>query len=117
MRRGQESKGGGSISKLKKNKNKEISSLSDQIIAKWKSAVDIEKKRKRGPEDENGNDEKRVKVEDKKVSKKEGMSAGLRRDCISFGWADDCSPFCSRRWIPRTRAKETQILYHRRYRT
>ncbi len=58
------------INKLKKNPITEISSLADKIVAKWKEAVDANKKRKRG--DEEGEGKKKLKVEDGLKKEKDG---------------------------------------------
>jgi len=61
---------------LKKNKSKEIQTLANDIIAKWKAAVDQEKKKKRPAEDAaESTSEKKVKTEAPvKSERKEGVT-------------------------------------------
>lgn len=61
---------------MKKNKSKEIQTLANDIIAKWKAAVDQEKKKKRPAEDAaESTSEKKVKTEvPVKSERKEGVA-------------------------------------------
>lgn len=77
----QETKAGATINRLKKNKSKEIQNLANEIIAKWKAAVDQEKKKKRPAEDApESTAEKKVKTEGVKAERKEGAASKLKTE-------------------------------------
>lgn len=66
---------------MKKNKSKEIQNLANEIIAKWKAAVDQEKKKKRPAEDTaEPTPEKKVKTEGVKTERKEGASSKVKAE-------------------------------------
>lgn len=76
-----ETKAGATINRLKKNKSKEIQNLANEIIAKWKAAVDQEKKKKRPAEDAaEPTPEKKVKTEGVKTERKEGASSKVKAE-------------------------------------
>ena len=66
---------------MKKNKSKEIQNLANEIIAKWKAAVDQEKKKKRPADDTpDSTAEKKVKTEGVKSERKEGASGKVKAE-------------------------------------
>jgi len=111
---------------LKKNKSKEIQTLANDIIAKWKAAVDQEKKKKRPAEDAaESTSEKKVKTEvPVKSERKEGVAkvkSETDRESLHAVWTSEdilsqppCSIFCQSIPCVRTPCQtRAEILYYR----